>query len=261
MGNLPSANKALGQHFLTDKKTIEMITTDFAKDAEVIIEVGPGPGILTKALSQLNLPLYLIEKDDRFIDDLKNLTPHVYNQDALEFDWQKLLKNFENKNVWLVSNLPYNVGTPLFLKFLKLSQITYMTLMFQKEVGEKTYFRDQKNTTNGLLTLSSIYFDSKLLRKVAPGCFSPPPKVHSVVVSYIRKSQPLFAIKDFSKIDRFTRLIFSQRRKQLGSVLKGGLSTEQLVELKTEMPDIMTARAESLELKQVYDLLNHLSSL
>ena len=213
MGKLPSANKALGQHFLTDKKTIEMITSDFADQADVIIEVGPGPGVLTKDLAQKGLPLYLIEKDDRFIDDLKLLTPNVFNEDALDFNWDNLLTELEGKNIWLVSNLPYNVGTPLFLKFLQLPAIKFMTLMFQKEVGEKTYLREQKNTTNGLLTLSSIYFDSKVLRKVAPGCFSPPPKVDSIVVSYQRKSSPKFPVDDFKQIDRWTRAIFSQKRK------------------------------------------------
>ena len=261
MGKLPVANKSLGQHFLTDKKTIEMITSDFSDQADIIIEVGPGPGVLTKDLASKELPLYLIEKDQRFIEDLTELTPHVYNEDALEFDWEALFTKFTDKNIWLVSNLPYNVGTPLFLKFLQLKSIKFMTLMFQKEVGEKTYYRELKNTTNGLLTLSSIYFESKVLRKVAPGCFSPPPKVDSIVVSYIRKECPLFSVDEFKSIDRWTRLIFSNKRKQLGTVLKKDLSSEQLEELKALKPELLKARAESLELNQVYDLLSHLRSL
>lgn len=261
MGKLPSANKALGQHFLTDQKTISMITSDFASEADIIIEVGPGPGVLTKKLSELKLPLYLIEKDDRFIEDLKDLTPHVFNQDALEFDWKRFLKPFSGKKIWLVSNLPYNVGTPLFLKFLQLEQIKLMTLMFQKEVGEKTYLREQKNTTSGLLTLSSIYFDSKVLRKVPPGCFSPPPKVHSIVVSYQRKENPQFCLNEFSEVDRWTRIIFSQKRKQLGTVLKGSINADQLEKLKELKPEILKARSESLSLNQIYDLVSHLRSL
>ncbi|MEE2671081.1 MAG: 16S rRNA (adenine(1518)-N(6)/adenine(1519)-N(6))-dimethyltransferase RsmA [Bdellovibrionota bacterium] len=258
MGKLPSANKSLGQHFLTDKKTIGMITSDFAQECDVIIEVGPGPGVLTKDLAAIGKPLYLVEKDSRFIEDLSQLTPNVFNEDALEFNWDSIFSKHPNAKFWLVSNLPYNVGTPLFLNFLTLKPLQFMTLMFQKEVGEKTYLRDQKNTTNGLLSLSSIYFNSKVLRKVAPGCFSPPPKVDSIVVSYIRKEEPIFSIAQLKQIDKYTRIIFSQRRKQLGSVLKSSISPEQLDELRTRDPKVLTSRAEALSLEQVYDLLRYL---
>lgn len=264
MAKLPKADKDLGQHFLRDQNVISKITNDFTEECDVIIEVGPGPAVLTQHLAKHEKPLYIIEKDTRFIEFLDEYVKkeNQFIQDALKFEWKKFLKDHKlnDKKIWLVSNLPYNVGTVLFTQFLTVPQIKYMSLMFQKEVGEKTYIREVKNQMNGLLTLSLNYFKSKALIKVAPGAFTPPPKVDSIVVSYERIEDPEISIKDFKKLNIFTRLLFSNKRKQISSVLKAQYSKDQLANAFEKSNIGSNLRAEALSFKEVIQLFKCLHS-
>jgi len=263
MSKLPVANKNLGQHFLTSEKVINKICENFASECDIIVEVGPGPGILTEKLSKLEKPLYVIEKDKRFEEKLKEFVKkeNIFMLDALKFSWSKFnrVNKLEGKKIWLVSNLPYNVGTVLYTNFLEIPSIQYMTLMFQKEVGQKTYIRELKNQMNGLLFLSTNYFHSKQLIKVPPGCFSPPPKVDSVVVSYERKENPEVSIEDFKELNSFLRLAFGMKRKQLFKVLKARFQVEQLDQAYKKHQIPLSIRAEALTIEQVLNLYKELS--
>lgn len=261
MGKLPKPNKDLGQHFLKDQKVIYEITHDHHQSCDVIVEVGPGPAILSYSLSKHNKPYFFIEKDQRFIQQLEQITKeeNMFFQDALEFDWKAFIEknNLTTKKIWLVSNLPYNVSSPLFLSFIQIPQIKCMTLMFQKEVGEKTFYRQhEKNQMSSLLCISQNYFDSKLLLKVLPGAFNPPPKVDSVVVSYERKQKPHIDLSDFSNFESFLRILFQMKRKQLGTVLKNFIPKNKKDEFFTQSAVESTLRAEALTLDQVYSLYN-----
>lgn len=263
MNKLPTANKELGQHFLISEKVIDAITTDFIEKCDVIVEVGPGPAILSKKLSQHKKPYYVIEKDSRFLSQLETVVDkeNIFIEDALNFNWQNFVNTYSlnNKDIWLVSNLPYNVGTVLFTNFLSIKEIKYMSLMFQKEVGDKTYFRQGKNQMNGLLFQSLNYFDSNKLIKVSPGCFSPPPKVESVVVSYKRKSLPDISIDEYKILNTFTRALFSMKRKQIGTVLKRFYDKAKLdMVFSTTQIDPRT-RAETLSYDQVLTIYKNLS--
>ena len=258
MGKLPSANKELGQHFLRDQKVISNITNDWKEEADVIVEVGPGPAVLTKFLAEHNKPYFVIEMDDRFkplLEEHVN-SENIFMQDALKFEWEEFItaNNLEDKKIWLVSNLPYNVGTILFTNFLQVPQIKYMSLMFQKEVGDKTYLRQEKNQMNGLLALSLNYFKSRQLCKVAPGCFSPPPKVDSVVVSYERLSEPKISVNEYKSFNRFTRVLFGQKRKQIQGILKNYYKQHDLPKIFKETEISGQLRAEALSLDQIYQL-------
>ena len=120
MSQLPQANKTLGQHFLVDKKVISKITEDFKEEAKAIVEVGPGPGILTENLSAHQLPLHVIDKDERFPEYLKKFVDEdkIHITDALEWDLEAGFKEWEypENDIWMVSNLPYNVSTPLLIQ-------------------------------------------------------------------------------------------------------------------------------------------------
>lgn len=265
MSKLPRANKELGQHFLRDQKIIQGITNDHANDCDVIVEIGPGPAVLTEFLSQHAKPLYVIEMDQRFKEYLEKYVPedHIYFTDAVKFDWEDFIyKNkLEDKKIWLVSNLPYNVSAPLFISFLKVPQIKFMTLMFQKEVGEKTYHHPtKKNQMNSLLALGQNYFESKLLLKVHPGAFNPPPKVESVVVTYQRKELSEVGIEDFRSFESFLRTIFQFRRKQLGSVLSPFLGDKK-DDFFSKMNIKSSVRAETLTMQDIYLLYKGLKAI
>lgn len=256
MGKLPKANKDLGQHFLRDQKIIEGITNDHADKADIIIEIGPGPAILTQHLAKHTIDLHVIEMDMRFKEYLEKCVSgdQIYFTDALKFNWSEFIENnnLQDKKIWLVSNLPYNVSAPLFVSFLKISQIKYMTLMFQKEVGEKTYHHPtKKNQMNSLQALGQNFFESKLLLKVHPGAFAPPPKVESVVVTYERKDSPEVSLEQFDSFEGFLRTIFQFKRKQLGSVLSKKLGSKK-EQFFSNVDILSTVRAETLTMEEIY---------
>ncbi len=260
MAKLPQANKALGQHFLVNQTIIEKITSDFEKVAEAIIEVGPGPGVLTESLGQKGLDLHVIDKDERFPE---YLTPHVapekiHIQDALTLDFYQAFQDWGwgDLKVWLVSNLPYNVSTPLLIMFLKVPTIKYMTLMFQREVADKVFAIDTRKgkSMNSLMALSQTYFDVSLLCKVPPGAFSPPPKVDSAVLSFTRKEVPAVPLEDFLVFEKFLRMLFQFKRKQMGKILKSSFTPEVIERGLSELDLLPSLRAEALELSQMQNL-------
>jgi 16S rRNA (adenine1518-N6/adenine1519-N6)-dimethyltransferase len=259
MGKLPQANKDLGQHFLVDQKVIQKICCDYLEQAEAIVEVGPGPAVLSKHLASHHIPYYAVEKDQRFRSYLEEVTPseHLEFTDALQLDWEPFFERHKiaDKKIWLVSNLPYNISAPLLIRFLAQEKFQFMTLMFQKEVGIKSLMPAyQDKNCNSLGVLSNIYFECKKLSDVPGGCFSPPPKVDSIVISYQRKAEPLVPVREFGTLEKFLRLMFSQRRKQLKSVLKNEYNAQEREQLFTATEVPSTIRSEALSLDQVVKL-------
>jgi 16S rRNA (adenine1518-N6/adenine1519-N6)-dimethyltransferase len=260
MKSLPQANKTLGQHFLRDINVINKITSDFADEASLIVEVGPGPAILTQKLKQHQKPFWVIEKDDRFIPTLKDLIgdQFVFHQDALEFNWQMFIKDHikQNQKIWLVSNLPYNISVPLLISFTQNQEISYLSLMFQKEVGHKIVnVENDKNFSNSLGLIMENYFELKVLCKVPPGAFVPPPKVDSIVISFKRKENPTIPLADFSLLELFLRDLFRFKRKQIGGVLK---HIPHLIEALEKNKIPREARAESLNSDIIFSLFKEL---
>lgn len=249
----PRADKDLGQHFLKDKKVIEGICADVPAEATAIIEVGPGPATLTQTLATLEKRFFVVEKDQRFEEKLLEcLSQEQINfADALEFDLDAFIDEKELGNkVSLVSNLPYNVSTPLLVKFLQVEDIAFMTLMFQKEVAEKVYSRE-KNSMSSLMALTQNYFECRFLLKVLPGAFLPPPRVDSAVLSFKRKPVPAIPLAEFDAYETFLRKLFSQRRKQMGGVLRGHYEAPVVDKALQECGLSGTLRAETLQLEQV----------
>lgn len=260
---LPFANKDLGQHFLKDTKVITGITSDFSDKAQAIIEIGPGPGILTENLSLHNLPFHVIEKDERMEEYIEQFVDkeNINFTDALEVNYSEFIKERGlDKNLWLVSNLPYNVSTPLLLLFLQTPEIKYMTLMFQKEVADKVFaFSRTKNVMGSLMSLSQTYFKTSLLFKVAPGAFIPPPKVDSAVISFERIEEPVISLNEFKSYEKFLRLVFSQKRKQMKKVLKSVYAEDKVIKTLEALNLPLTIRAEALELSDIQNLYKELN--
>lgn len=264
MTKLPVAKKALGQHFLVDQNIISKITEDFSEVAEAIIEVGPGPGILTEGLSLHKLPFQVIDKDERFPEYLKEFLPqeNIHITDALKWDFEEGFKQWlwDEKTIWLVSNLPYNVSTPLLIKFLQAPSIQNMTLMFQREVADKVFAIDTRKgkAMNSLMALSQTFFEVSLLCKVPPGAFSPPPKVDSAVLSFTRREGPVVPLSEFKNFEKFLRHLFQFKRKQMGKILKSNYTQEALQKTWEHLGIVPTIRAEALSLDEIQKLYNTL---
>jgi 16S rRNA (adenine1518-N6/adenine1519-N6)-dimethyltransferase len=235
-----AAKKALGQHFLFDAALLKRIATAGGPvEGKTVIEVGPGPGGLTRALLDSGVrKLIAVELDDRFADGLAAWPEaaagrlHVVRGDAREIDEAQLVKDAGGDlPVMLVANLPYNVGTPLLVNWLKAgtnSQQQWlgpMVLMFQKEVALRICAAPDDDHYGRLAVLAHATTKPRMAMTIPPGAFRPPPKVDSAVVVLT----PLPAAEAFANLDALesvTSAAFGQRRKMLRSALKtlpGGL--------------------------------------
>ncbi|MBT3584614.1 MAG: ribosomal RNA small subunit methyltransferase A [Halobacteriovoraceae bacterium] len=257
---LPYANKELGQHFLRDPDVIHAICEDHKGNYDCVLEVGPGPGILTELISKYEKPYAVVEKDTRFKDYLtQHLDPKdLHFEDALGFDYLGFINNQweQSDRVWLVSNLPYNISALLLIKFIQVPRLSCMTLMFQKEVGQKLIFNGKN--MNSLLALTQLYYTTEKLCLARPEAFVPPPKVDSIVVSLVVREKPLLPLSEFKKFETFLRQLFQLKRKQVGKVLKTCFEPELVLKALEASQLSPTLRAESFNLEQVLLLYSHL---
>ncbi|HEY7798116.1 MAG TPA: 16S rRNA (adenine(1518)-N(6)/adenine(1519)-N(6))-dimethyltransferase RsmA [Hyphomonadaceae bacterium] len=230
-----AAKKALGQHFLFDATLLKRIAlAGGAVEGKTVIEVGPGPGGLTRALLDAGVKkLIAVELDDRFADGLAAWPEatsgrlHIVRGDAREIDEARLVKEAGGDlPAMLVANLPYNVGTPLVVKWLKAGNWRGpMVLMFQKEVAQRICAAPDDDHYGRLAVLAHATMKPRMAMIIPPGAFRPPPKVDSAVVVLT----PLPAAETFGDLDALesvTSASFGQRRKMLRSALKslqGGL--------------------------------------
>lgn len=256
MSKFPTANKSFGQHFLNSPTVIKKITSPLPDDCDVIVEVGPGPAVLTPHLAAYGKPVYVIEMDERFVELLAPVVgaDHIYRQDALEFNWPEFLQTKKFKSIWLVSNLPYNVSVPLTLAFLRIPEIKQMTLMYQKEVAQKILPNDPKNSMGSLHALMQTQFDLSHVVYAPPGAFVPPPKVDSQVLQFKRKKEPLIPLGEIDAFESYLRLIFGQRRKQLGGILRKEWGVDKTTYSMENAGLSMEIRSEALSLNQVLKL-------
>jgi 16S rRNA (adenine1518-N6/adenine1519-N6)-dimethyltransferase len=256
MSRFPTADKRFGQHFLHSPHVIKPITTDAPAGCDAIIEVGPGPAVLTPHLKEHKLPLYAFEMDKRFTEILTAVVgeDNLILGDALEIDFEAFLKERGHENVWLVSNLPYNVSVPLTLAFMRAPRLQRMTLMYQKEVAEKFLPRSGKNTMSSLHALAGMFFKTSRVVDVPPGAFQPPPKVMSQVIRFDRLTTPHTDLKDWDQLEGFMRAVFQNRRKQLRGLIKDRIPGEVLDEFFRAQQIPEGVRAEALELEQVIAL-------
>ncbi len=225
-----SADKRFGQHFLLDLN----ITGKIARlaglpDAEApVIEVGPGPGGLTRALLAAGARVVAVEKDARFLPLLAELAAaapgrlHVVHADALAVDEAALLAEagWADIPARVVANLPYNVGTPLLVKWLTGPWTPHsMTLMFQQEVAERICAGVDTDAYGRLGVLAQALADARTVMTLPAAAFTPPPKVDSAVVRLEPRADRPSPART-TALERVTGAAFGQRRKMLRSSLK-----------------------------------------
>jgi 16S rRNA (adenine1518-N6/adenine1519-N6)-dimethyltransferase len=242
------ANKGLGQHFLLDLNITRRIARTAGDMAgKPVIEVGPGPGGLTRALLEAGAdPLIVIEKDARFVPLLEPLVDwsggrlRIVHSDALETDEAALLGS---ATAPVVSNLPYNVGTPLLVKWLKAGAWRGdMTLMFQKEVAQRIVAKPGSDAYGRLAVLAQARCDARLEFTVPARAFTPPPKIASAIVHLTDRADPYFHL---DALERVTAAAFGQRRKMLRSALRSLTQDAETLLRDADLPP--TARAEEID--------------
>lgn len=219
------ARKSFGQHFLLDLNvTRKIVRQAMPFDGDTVIEVGPGPGGLTRALLESDAGRVIaVEKDRRFIALLDELSPHVPGRftlieaDALGVDETNLLNGARGH---VVSNLPYNVGTPLLIKWLTGTwRPRSMTLMFQYEVARRIVAGTGEDAYGRLGIIAQAVCHCRLVMELPARAFTPPPKVDSAVVHLVpRDDAP--SSERIQALEQITAKAFGQRRKMLRSSLK-----------------------------------------
>jgi 16S rRNA (adenine1518-N6/adenine1519-N6)-dimethyltransferase len=245
------AKKSLGQNFLLDLNLTARIARAAGPLENItIVEVGPGPGGLTRALLALGAQRVLaIERDPRAIAALGEIAAHypgrleIIEGDALEFDPRPQLADGPAR---VVANLPYNIATPLLVRWLSAEPwppwYDSLVLMFQREVAERIVAPPGSKTYGRLSVLTAWRAEARILFDIAPSAFVPAPKVTSSVVQLVPRTSPLAC--DRRMLERVTEAAFGQRRKMLRQSLKSlGIDPSALLEEAGLDP---TERAEQI---------------
>lgn len=217
--------KSLGQNFLTD----ETVLTDIIEGAEIckddfIIEIGPGVGTLTKEMLKIAKSVCAIELDSDLViilnEELKEFDNfELIHKDALKVDFNSIIEGKEN--VKLVANLPYYITTPIVVKLLtEKLKFKSLTIMIQKEVGERMASEPNCKNYGSLSVLVQYYCDAKIVRKVAPSSFIPQPKVDSIVIRLDKLDAPRVSVKSEELFFSVVKHSFLMRRKTLWNSLK-----------------------------------------
>lgn len=251
-----SAQKSLGQNFLLDLNLTGRIARASGPLEDVtVVEVGPGPGGLTRALLALGAKRVIaIERDMRCMDALAEVAAHypgrleVIEGDALKVDVRPLIGEGEAR---VVANLPYNIATVLLVGWLSTDPwppwFSSLTLMFQKEVAERIVARPGGKAYGRLAVLAQWRSDAKIVMTLPPEAFVPAPKVHSSVVHLTALPEPRYPA-DAAVLNRVVAAGFNQRRKMLRASLKG--LHPAIEDLLIEAGIAPTARAEEIGLEQ-----------
>jgi 16S rRNA (adenine1518-N6/adenine1519-N6)-dimethyltransferase len=247
-----AARKSLGQNFILDLNLTRRIARAAGRlDHATVIEIGPGPGGLTRALlAEGARRVVAIERDARAIAALGELKAHypgrleIIEGDALALDPAAVTEAPRK----IVGNLPYNIATALLLRWLdQIGEYESLTLMFQREVAERLIAAPREGAYGRLSVIVQWLTEPKILFNLPPRAFVPPPKVTSSVMSLLPRTAPLAAASK-PALERVTAAAFGHRRKMLRSSLKSlGVPVEPLLAAARIAP---TARAEELSVAE-----------
>jgi 16S rRNA (adenine1518-N6/adenine1519-N6)-dimethyltransferase len=251
------ARKGLGQNFLIDEDVLGLIiSTAQLTSEDLVIEVGPGLGVLTEELAKHAGRVIAIELDDNLATLLRerlsaNSNVTIINQDILKIDLAALLSNFKTTKYKVVANLPYYITSPVLRHFLEAEmKPESMVVMVQKEVAEEIAARPGKMS---LLSIGvQLYGQPEILAKVPAASFYPAPKVDSAILKVTPYSEPRVQITDTEGFFRLARAGFSSARKQLAnSLAKGlGITKEESLSLLEKANIDSQRRAETLAIEE-----------
>ena len=216
-----SPQKKLGQNFIFDLTLCDRIVRTIPSIAgKEVLEIGPGPGGLTRAiLAQNPSKLTVIEKDPRCLDLLLDLKKHYPNLEIISADALKIkISDLTNSKLCIISNLPYNIGTELVFRWLEYPElIESMTLMLQKEVVDRICSKIALKSYGKLSIMCQVLAEVRKEFDVLPAAFYPPPKVHSAIVNLFPKQS--LDITMVAKLRELTHTAFMFRRKMLKKAL------------------------------------------
>jgi 16S rRNA (adenine1518-N6/adenine1519-N6)-dimethyltransferase len=229
-----SANKSLGQNFLINDEAVDdIVSSSKICSDDLVIEIGPGLGTLTKELLEKAAKVIAIELDTRMIKILNDRFSlynnfEIINEDVLKVDLEKLISDQKNnlpqiKNVKIVANLPYYITTPIIMKLLedRLS-IDTITVMIQKEVADRIVSVPGSKLSGAITYTVNYYAEPESIRLVGRECFIPQPNVDSEVIKLNVRKEPVIKVKNQDLFFNIIKCSFMQRRKTLINALVNG---------------------------------------
>ena len=255
------AKKSLGQNFLQDENILKKIANSIKTNTnDLIIEIGPGKGALTKYLKEKKSFLLCYELDQRLKEILKKLEDDrtkIIFKDFLQANILDDSKNFNYENIYIIANIPYYITTPIIKHVINLEKLKSMTLLVQKEVAERLTAKPHNKSYGSLTVYLNYYFNIHYLFDVSLLCFDPIPKVESAVINFERKRKRL-AVKNEELFFKLINDAFSMKRK----TLKNNLKAYDWNKIKTILEKNQLSeqiRAEELSLEVFVDLANALA--
>lgn len=264
--------KGLGQHLLRDATVVEDALKALRPvEGDCVLEIGPGLGALTESLLKLGLPVIGVEIDpkacavlkERF-GDLQNF--HLVQKDILKLDLHALLKERQVERLQIAANLPYYITTPVIAGLLE-QEIPFerMVALTQLEVAQRLVAAPGSKVYAAISVLVQFWCRVKLLRKVLPGAFTPPPKVHSGLLLFERQAQPTVEVNNRELFFKVARSSFGKRRKTLRNGLKMSgdirLADKDLESAFARAAVDPNRRPETLSLKEFAALTNAIEEL
>lgn len=256
--------KSLGQVFLKEQWPIQKIVEHIqAKGVSRVLEIGPGGGVLTKAMLEAGIRVTSVEKDDRLTERLKDyfylslgIGPdrfELVHQDVLKFDLEAWLASSKEPTL-IVGNIPYNISSPILMWLMPhLQQVAGACFLVQLEFGQRLSSQPSQKSYGSLSVFAQLRAKVELLFKVDRTCFQPVPKVDSAVVALEGKPQQLDA-KLLQKVELLTRTVFTQRRK----MLRNGAGQFLGADGEDNCPTDLNRRPDSLSPEEFVELAQHL---
>ncbi|MEN6311729.1 MAG: 16S rRNA (adenine(1518)-N(6)/adenine(1519)-N(6))-dimethyltransferase RsmA [Acidobacteriota bacterium] len=263
-----SRRHALGQHFLASPAVLRKIVEVIApRSEEALVEIGAGRGVLTVALAGQAGKVIAVEKDERLVPALRREMPanvEVIHADVLRLDWRDILLQAGVPGLKVVGNIPYSISSPLLFRVLDEREIvSEAVFLLQKEVAERVTAGPGSKAYAPLGILLQNYFKARVEFTVAPGSFSPPPKVQSAVLSLRRRPSPLHALADEPAYAAFLRAAFAERRKMLWKNLARRTSPAALAAAYESLGIARNVRAEQVPPEQfaaLFEAFQHKSA-
>jgi 16S rRNA (adenine1518-N6/adenine1519-N6)-dimethyltransferase len=260
------AKKRFGQNFLTDQGVITSLVEAISPKADdLMVEIGPGLGALTKPLLQRLNQLHVVEVDRDIISWMQqeyakptSSKPNnivIHNSDALKFDFSQLADEKLANKLRVTGNLPYNISTPILFHLLdNVAHISDMHFMLQKEVVERMVAAPSTPAYGRLSVMLQYRLQMTYLFTVPPDAFDPAPKVESAFVRCVPYAQLPFTTRDEAMFAKVVLAAFGQRRKTLRNTLKGLLDDTGFSALDIDSQ----LRAENLSVAQFVAISNYL---
>ena len=258
--------KRFGQHFLVDQNIVrKILDVSKVERGDVVLEIGPGLGVLTERLLQAGAKVFAIEIDRHLCESLKERFPgeqglEIINKDILDIPLS-LFSEKAGEKIKVVSNLPYNISGAILAKFIdQRDALSDMTLMLQKEVAKRLVANPSTKDYGILSVLTQAFMEASYMFDVSPGCFKPPPKVTSGVVRLKVKASPLVGVEKEEFFKKVVKTSFGKRRKTLFNCLKAfGLRDEELRKILLDCKIDPKRRGETLGLAEFRALTNALT--